>query len=77
MINYINNLRYDEKRGFIFDMEKGDSFVMIYVPLKKCYVLKHGKSEHRILLKYVDFDNMTLNQIKRYMTDILIQNENL
>ena len=58
MINYINNLRYDEKRGFIFDMEKGDSFVMKYFS-KKCYRLKHGKSEHRILLKYVDFDNMT------------------
>ena len=54
MINYIKNLRYDEKRGFIFDMEKGDSFVMKYLPLKKCYGLKHGKSEHRILLKYVD-----------------------
>ena len=77
MINYIKNLRYDEKRGFIFDMERGDSFVMKYLPLKKCYGLKHRKSEHRILLKYVDFDNMTINQIKRYMTDILIQNENL
>jgi hypothetical protein len=47
MINYINNLRYDEKRGFIFDMEKGDSFVMKYLPLKKCYGLKHGKRNLR------------------------------
>jgi hypothetical protein len=40
MINYIKNLRYDEKRGFIFDMEKGDSFVMKYLPSEKVLRVK-------------------------------------
>ena len=67
MINYINNLRYDEKKEVLFSIwRKGDFFCNEIFASKKSATgrLKHGKSEHRILLKYVDFDNMTLNQIK-------------